>query len=341
MNHSAGDTDYTCNPNDSDATPINDAYEDGILWINSAGNSGAFCAADYSCRLNDQAAAYGSFAVAAHSSGGPLEDAAMCMGSYGHDTLMGDLTDLAAPGGVYYPMDCGNDYGSDTLECAGSSYAAPHVTGAAALLMDRWIAQFGDAQAHQPGRMRSALLMMADGCGDDGDDGVHGCWGAGRLRMRRFDDYGLDAPYKFKSERVFLTKSLSYYASYLNVVSGANQPLQSDVDAVVAVAWCRHLNMDDPGIISLGIYDNDTSTYAAASSEYGEKTRVMLDPTTHRYSVVLAVADVDWTPEGLMLDCYLTWLWEDSDRDDANGPDGTVEPFDITGSGTSCGDCCP
>ncbi|MBI2893213.1 MAG: S8 family serine peptidase [Deltaproteobacteria bacterium] len=319
---------------------VNDAYFDGILWIAAQGNQEVSCY-DPTCNTSSEAAAFGSVSVAgldAAAENGSIDDNFACwLTSSDGRAYWGAVADLAAPSAAYRPMDCADDFEATRDSCAGTSYSAPHVAGGSALLMEHWIETFSDAHAHQPGRMHSVLLMMADGCG--ANDEIDGRWGAGRFKMRRFDAAGLDAPYRAVSAS--FTATAADPGQSWNLYTDANGNLAnmpSDADAIVATAFCRLNNASTfEGLISLRL-ENELGQEITSVLQSGEKTKLTWNPGYQKY---VLEAEILFMPAGSSIPCYVMWAWEDSDRDDANGPNPDVDPWPVgtDPSAPSCDSC--
>ena len=43
-----------------------------------------------------------------------------------------------------------------------------------------------------------------------------------------------------------------------------------------------------------------------------------------KYVLRVTVSNI---PAGTAIPCYVTWVWEDSDRDDADGPSADINPW--------------
>lgn len=335
----SGCNQYDCNATDS---LVNDAFDDGILWFNSMGN-GSNCGLP-TCNACRHAADAGSIAIGQHQSldSGDLDAKPLCTASSDGRASWGVVADLIAPGGLYMPMNCGSGgYDNDTGSCGGTSYSSPYVAGAGALLLHYWIARYSDTTAHQPGRMHAVLLNMGDGCGNVSS--IDGRWGSGRLRMRMYDDAGMDFPWRHRTTSVTFTAADESEAFPLNVdANGVNQPLSSDVDALSASAFCYFTGtqLDDPDKpdIFLDLRDVDLDEYYSAPNHLGEKAQYRTDPLAHRYELHLTVAPI----ESGSVPCWLNWVWEDADREDADGPPADIESFPRAGhQAVSCTGACP
>lgn len=124
---------------------INYAYNRGVTVVAAAGNSG-------DSTLHYPAAYANVIAVAAVNS----------VNSRASFSTYGDFVDIAAPGvGIYATLRGG--YGS----MSGTSMAAPHVAGVAALLV-------GQPQFNTPAKVRAAIEATALDLGDSGWDAYYG-----------------------------------------------------------------------------------------------------------------------------------------------------------------------
>lgn len=338
INYSAG-TQNDCVPG-AGGSYISDAFYDGILWFNSMGNQSNCGAA--TCNACRQAADAGTIAIGQHQSqdNSDLDSKLLCTASSDGRASWGVVADLIAPGGVHRPMNCGSGgYDADTASCGGTSFSSPYVAGAGALLIHYWIARFSDTTAHQPGRMHAVLLNMGDGCGNVST--IDGRWGTGRLRMRMYDDAGMDFPWKHRTTSVTLTAADQSEAFSLNLdANNVNQPLGADVDALSASLFCYFNNLDDPAKpdIFLDLRDVDLDEYYSAPNHLGEKAQFRTDPVAHRYELHVTVAPID----SGSVSCWLNWAWEDADRDDADGPPEVIESFPRAGHvAPACLGACP
>jgi hypothetical protein len=173
--------------------------------------------------------------------------------------------------------------------------------------------------------MHSAMLLMADGCSDVGLDGR---WGAGRLRMRKFDQAGMDSPWRVRVASTTLASGDSIRAWAVNPdANGVNQPLSATVDALVVAAFCKVANPQTAALdVTLNFYDDDRLEFPPGTSRTypGEKCRISMSPEAHRYRVSLVVSGIDYPQQ---IPCWVNILWEDNARNDGDGPPASIEPY--------------
>jgi len=148
----------------------------GQLVVSSAGNKGPACSS-----VLDPIAIYNaSLSVGAHNAEGAIAS----FSSLGPVTIDGSnrpKPDITAPGvDIYstYPTDRGS---YTTLR--GTSMAAPHVAGAAALLWSAIPALVGDVERTEQVLLRSATPVAASQCGEDADTAPNFTYGFGRLNV--------------------------------------------------------------------------------------------------------------------------------------------------------------
>lgn len=331
---------YGCRETEpTSAEYVNDMYNDNILVF--------YCAANESncgtvCNTCDEAAAAGSIAVGqiGNSTGVDIDSQTLCTNSSGGDDTWGPVVDLVAPSAPYSLTTCSGLYRFPDASCGGTSYAVPQVAGAGALLMDFWIANFSDGSAHQPGRMHAVMLNMGDGCG--GITSVAGDWGTGRLKMRRYDTYGMDTPYGLSATAYAFSPSDSWEYWPVNLSGGVNQPLSADVDALSTTMFCYYDGFDYSALPTFSFrvcwFDDQGGAHCTyANQTRGEKAIVRINPPTEPAEVRLSLYNI---PAGKTVPCYINWVWEDSDRDDANGPPADINPYPPGGIAPSCSNGC-
>ncbi len=217
------------------------AFDDGIFMAVAAGNSGI----NDDCNVNTPAAIPKSFAVNGYTADGD----ASCQTSYHTDCLIDNETAskggadgyypdgtfgaselgivaLSAPGRVRYTT---NDVGSlgevQTSAIYGSSFATPHVAGAAAIVKDRFLST-GQTWINNPGYLHTVMFAMGDrhnGLSEPTTQRTTGAshvYGFGRLKLRLFDS--TLAPYFTNAATVVLTDddSVVWSPTYLPLGTG-------------------------------------------------------------------------------------------------------------------------
>ena len=157
------------------------------------------------------------------------------------------VVDVTAPAGrELAPRMSGTSaiYGN---QCCGTSQAAPNAAAAAVTFKD-WAITDGHTSFNDPGFMHVAMLLMGDGTGSgtnpdpgaaptNSTSGMNWVWGAGRLKMRLWDDVGLDGPWAWGVGGFYI-----HDGDTVDVVIGGN-PMSSDVDA-----WTGVLSWNEPWI---------------------------------------------------------------------------------------------
>lgn len=168
-------------------TVVENVRAAGILTVHSAGNGGPSCgsidepAAIYDASFTVAATMAGDF-IAGFSSRGPV--------SNGDNTP--EKPDISAPGVGIRSSKLGGTYGS----LSGTSMAAPHVAGLAALLMAAQPELIGDVDALEEVIKASAVsLFSAEGCGgDQADASPNHVYGWGRIDALAAYDLAIDVP---------------------------------------------------------------------------------------------------------------------------------------------------
>ena len=183
---------------------------------------------------------------------------------------------------------------------------------------------------------------MGDRTGEDGmlTTGFDGLWGAGKLRLRKYDAAGMDAPAALGWGNTCVDNAESVYHSI-----PPTGTLPADVDMIKAVIWWYDPRdndlVEDTGTghvvrdkvrLWLQWKDGETWTTVAESNTDDNRQRVYLaDPENNaEYRIKVRGRDVSYSDTGdCGVDSIRVWraiYYEDSDRDD--GEDTAVpEPL--------------
>lgn len=214
--------------------------------------------------------------------------------------------------------------------CCTSS-AAPSVAGAA-LLFREWYHDLIGADIDDPGLLYANLLLMGDRTiqnGMEDDDGLRttsgfdNLWGAGKLRLRMFDDTGLDGPALWGDGTLCVDDGAGVT---VNMSSAAHPTVGIGADVLRVVAWWyddEHDAGEDHARISMTVREVDTSNGAftqVGNDPAGDnRLRVHLTSLTagRQYRVRFYGDDI---PNGDPV-CganrqlvYYAWFYEDSAR---------------------------
>ena len=333
-------TGSSCNPAAASAESINDAFNDGILYFQAIGNTGA-CPRS-GCTARHEAAAAGSIAAGetGNDTGTDIDDQVLCSASASGEASWGAVADLVAPSAPYVLLGCNGSSRLPNTSCGGTSFSNPAIGGAGANLMDYWIATYSDATAHQPGRMHAVMLNMGDGCGTART--VDGEYGTGRLRMRRYNASGMDSPWiHYTTVNTFSAAADYKYWVVFPDAGGANQDIPADVDALSTAFFCYYDGFDyaDLPTFSFRVRNTDTGAETYAVNTTGEKGIVRINPAdSDKYEIRLTIFGLGVSES---VQCWVNWVFEDSARDDADGPSSSIDPYPVVGSyNTACGDGC-
>lgn len=355
---SGGDcVDGDANAEDVYSEIVNDLYMNNVLLVKAAGNDGHDTADG--CTVTSPGGAAGAFSVGSlDATVHPLTDTVIgTLSSRGGDAFGRSIIGLVAPSGHEAPTVPRYDdtYGLSSAGALGyTSYAAPHVAGAAAILKHHLINVLGSTNGNKVGWLISTMLVMGDGRMEDGSTAgattvYDDLYGAGRLRMRRFHDAGMDAPWRARWLQVNIEDSDTIDWLVNPNSGGVNQSVSSDVEWFKAAVWWY-----EPNLYYEGPADPDNEEPAeirfrvcrtAGCYVYGT-----LDDHKHRLWLGNVIAGDTWTVsfDGVNIPAstdpdhwaygeqkrtlFATMFWEDRDSDDGDGPD-----IDLDGDGPDTG----
>ena len=332
-------TTNTCNLAASSNDAVDAAMLDGVFFAKSGGNNGN---SGSTCNVGNPGTASGAFTVNQLRRGAvPLKEANTQVGaSRGGDSLNRAVIAIAAFGGpeATTAAQVGNTYGS----FGASSSAAPAVAGTAACLKDHLLEVFSSSIANEVGYLYATMLMSADGQMEDGTyantwDPMDEVYGAGRLRMRMFNAEGMDGPWRMRLfSRIVEDGELVADMPVHPDSSGVNQPLSSDVERLRAACFWHEPNIES-GIawtadIRMSIAGSNGFTYYSGTDD-DPRQRIYLGNAAggHAWTLRLMGNDV---PPSLDSDyhymederkVYVAVYWEDSDRDDSDGPSADID----------------
>lgn len=336
---------------------VNELFEQGILFIKSAGNDGTACGSSV-CSVTVPGSALSAFTVGASSTqtNCPTVSSVRAAGVWGSSARGGTATqgggrtivDLLAYGERRLLGDQYNAFSPTTCSfVSGTSYAAPAVAGAAIDVIDHYHEVHGTL-IDNPGVLAANLLLMGDRYTPSGDISVgysrHS--GAGRLKARKRDGPGMDSPWQWATGIPCVGHS---EANLLYLNSGNLVPTGADV--VKGVVWWydpRHDQTGELANIDLELVELDSQlqvvgVLAESDSTDDNKERVFYEYTgaAKRMAFRVVGTNVDFDQgEGTCpgapnedLRYYYAFFYEDSARgSDFDGPEYTngigVEPED-------------
>ncbi|WP_437625672.1 S8 family serine peptidase [Sorangium sp. So ce1151] len=192
-------------PESAYSRDANDLYENGILLVKTAGNTGHSSASD--CTIGSPGSAIGVFTVGGHGNSYYGTETNVRSGevlsytsrggtslSEGKNRSIVDVTAYACRMNLF---DMSLGY---SAPACGTSISAPTVTAGAINFID----YYKDSHSNligEPGMLYTHLLLMGDRQGESGKitHGYDHLWGAGRLKMRRLDAAGMDSPYGWQA----------------------------------------------------------------------------------------------------------------------------------------------
>lgn len=353
VNLSLGDGNNPCDIDADEVGAVNSMFHDGIFVVVAAGNEETTYYPD-ACTVRPPATAAGAFAVAGYEVQGvtdldaaPLaeESPGNVSSSSGPDAYGRPLIKLTAAAGregSHYA------YFNNTYQASsgnGTSRAAPVVAGAAADVRDFMITTHGTGTGNEVGLLFAYLLAMGDGQLEGGGTQaattpIDSAWGAGRMKVRRFDNAGMDYPWR-RRWAYWTHDHGEVYTLELNPVSGNNTALSSDVEWFRGALWWFEPNIGSDG--SGGLIDTSSVSYKISqvgggytylcSSTVPQSQRLWLGNVvggrTWETKVtglsIPASVDPDYYSGLQRRKMFQVIYWEDRDRDDGDGPPADIE----------------
>jgi hypothetical protein len=342
------DTDTSCTGADTHSVTANSLYESGVALFKSAANEGHSSSTD--CTVGSPGSAIGAFTISGMSVNSSDAEAIYSGNARGGvsstDGRGRTIIALTTPTGIQYPYPFSDSllsslrYGTDWPDTSASgpesfcctSAATPVASGAAALFRDWYLDQV-DTSIDDPGILYANMLLMGDRTAESGSrllEGYDNLWGAGKLRLREFDNAGLDAPWGWGDGSVCVSDGAYTF------VTISSSTLSSDVDVMRVVAWWYDRRHDDSSTtaidrVSMQVRNYDSwmvpllpwsGAVEADDSGTDNKLRVHIDnPTSSKYyRIRFSGDDVTSDGEGCGTDSmrvYYAWFYEDSDREAA------------------------
>jgi hypothetical protein len=360
VNMSAGfrDRDQTCTGRDvasADNTVANELFESGVTLFKSASNQGNETVWD--CRISTPGAAIGAFTVGAYDvtedgTNTPIRESTSRGGTDMEGrgrTIIGMTTNTRFRFPYTSRTDCDYTYGlggvpgdpckvDPPFHFGGTSGAVPIVTGGHAV----WESWYADTYGGLDAGSRHALMLLqgdrrsqgpyvpADPANPYGNgsfavdyfrtQGYDGMWGAGRLRLRRFDSAGMDGPLRWTKGSTCVDDG------EFVVIPVTTSDVTSDVDIMKAVTDLydgRHDSSTDPSDrVDLWLgreLANGSIAYQVIDQSTDNKKRAFIyDPEPGKYYIALLGRDVTSDVEGCGENSTRVWwsyMHEDSDRE--------------------------
>ncbi len=350
----AGDT--SCKGESTLSRAVNTLFESGTVTFIASGNNGHDDPAD--CRVEEPGSAIAAFVVGGHTNSaytdgetqvrsGPIwvdSDRGGCSWAEGKWRTIIDMTAPACrmwvfneSGGYDQVYTYYKDGEQRTKECA-TSFAAPTVTGAAVEFIDYYRNE-RSAAIDDPWILTAHMLLMGDrqsidqnGNGFKTATGFDNVWGAGRLKMRKFDDAGMDDPWGYATVTTCIGDGNNYYVPDAN-----GMLIPASVDAFKAVLFYydwRHEQGTSIDRVNLTLQkknpDGTWSDLITDTGDYDEKKRIFYNhfynDTYYRIRIQGESVTCDYCLCGTnSMRAVLAYFYEDSARDDADGPNASID----------------
>jgi hypothetical protein len=180
------------------------------------------------------------------------------------------------------------------------------------------------------------MLVMGDGQMDGGvalaQDEMDGNWGAGRLRLRKFDSAGMDAPWRVRLiGRTIQDGGISTNLLLNPDVGGVNRDIPVSVDRIRTAVFWHEPNIEDAATswadIGAVLCNDDGFCYSSGNSgDPRQRHRIGNVSGGKRWWMELHGYDVPVSGDSnyhFGLDerfVHVAVYWEDEARDDADGP---------------------
>lgn len=175
------------------------------------------------------------------------------------------------------------------------------------------------------------MLLMGDRESESGaalTSGFDSLFGAGRLRMRIFNSAGMDSPWGWG------TGTLSVGVGMHTVLLNEGAALPTGVDRLRVVMWWPEPGLDDPSTMGADItmYIQNICGTSIVVSDYSYDTRKRVTMETGAggrcWALVFdgwIVPANPWEGNSQTRTVYYAYYWEDTARDDADGPLAVVQ----------------
>lgn len=311
-----------------------DVYADGSLIFFAAGTRSNYGSSS-DCKVEAPGAARGVFTVGAHggTSTSHVRNGAFANTPWGGNHSEGQdrsIIDLTAP-------RCRNrlyieDGGYTSYHGCGSSNAAPTVAATAADFLDFYHnVGWGGTDIDEPGRLFVNTLLFGDGATRNGGPNCSSnCYrttrfdhrtGAGRLRARKYTSAKMDAPWGYYNGSHCVDDGQTVV---LPVNDG--DPMY-DEDVLKAAIWWYNPNRQYVPDVDLAVTNSSTDAVLLSSFDSSDnKERVIYDIDSGT-GLNLEIRGYDVGSDTVCgtnsVRVHWAYFYEDSDRDDANGPQGS------------------
>ena len=339
--------DRSCLGETTTSRAVNTLFEIGTLTIFAAGNDGHTYLTD--CMVEEPGSAISAFVVGGHTND-PVDEGEAVVRGGGmpfSSTARGgcslaegkwrSIIDITAPACRMWMLNQTNDaaYIQITTNPCGTSYSAPTVTGAAVNFIDFYRNE-KSAAIDDPARLTANMLLMGDrqAEGSVATQGFSNLWGAGRMKMRKFDATGMDYPWFYDDMVTCVPHGQNRYypdADGFYIQYGAS------VNALKAVLYYydwRHEQGTSIDRVSLALerknQDGSWTVLNSDSGTYEEKKRVFYSSFYNNTYYRLRMQGQNVTTiSGFCgsnsIRVHLAFFYESSARNDMDGPWGEID----------------